>query len=297
MKIKEGLAHFLLQLDQLNYSPHTLKQYRIDGEQFLFAAKEQDIEKIMDPAFLSFCDQYEQVLLEQGFKPTSIRRKVSSLQSFLTFLQTAHFLPQTPPIQLTHSQAYATEMKLPTREEVAAIQAYYQQSHAPTTPAEWVRLRNACLLTFVTTMGLKVQQLANIQYGHLQLDEQVLAVPKGALEFVEIPIPKQALSILRRYLQETTSYFEEEWQASDALFFSNRHLHRQQLTVRTMERAIQKATNAVNPTIKGSELRYFVLVELANRFSIEQVAEQLNYQEKEQMLTILHKISISNDNK
>jgi integrase/recombinase XerC len=94
MDSKESFLQYLQA--EKRYSPHTVCSYRNDLEQFFLWLQSQDIS--IDPVEISSTDiRYWIVhLIENGYSPVSVHRKISSLRAFYRFLLRQSVVTENP---------------------------------------------------------------------------------------------------------------------------------------------------------------------------------------------------------
>ena len=284
MDIRSGRDHYLLQLEKLNKSRHTLKQYRIDLEQLEQFANEQRIDDVTTDRFAQFAVAYETVLIDKGFKPTSVRRKVSSLRSFLRFLHTGGWLNEPLHERIVHTQAYRVETTLPTLEEVAALYSFYPWIEPVESYAEWTVVRNRTILRLMIDTGMKVNEICQLRYGQIGWHDKELSLYGREGTFRTVDVPRRAILNLDDYVALTAAYFDEAWQSTDYVFFSDRTMKKRVMSERTVERLVQRATESLGTSSRGSELRYFRLLQKALQTEDEDVlTERFGYRSAAQL--------------
>lgn len=278
VNIKEAVDQYIYELKRLNKSPHTTKQYFIDLQQFTKYAAEQGVLKITDDAFESLAIDYEQALVSQQFAPTSVRRKVSSLRSFVRFLEKMKFLQSSFYQKIVHTASWEVETYVPTEREMYDIYHFYNPNMHLEKYDDWLVLRNRSIVQTMADTGLKVAQMMRIQYGHLQ-DDQTIALVQRDLSFRSITIDKGTWQRLHDYLEETATFFEFTWENEDYVWFGKVGLQKRPLSERTFERTVQRATETLGSKARGSELRYFQLMQqYLKEGDVEALAERFQYE-------------------
>lgn len=213
MSIGELKARFLDYLrDQKGYSPHTLRNYTIDLDQFIqFLAKEHS-EGASGPAGRpSEAPQVEPDLLRRyvaemhgRLKRSSMARKLSSIRSFYRFLERNGYLSENPAADLSSPRM---EKRIPHYLPVDAMFRLLENA-AVQTP---LGLRDLAVLEVLYSCGLRVSELAGLNVGSLDVDERLVKVlGKGGKERI-VPIGRQALRAVDRYLAATQTLRQGRW--------------------------------------------------------------------------------------
>ncbi|VBB47572.1 Tyrosine recombinase XerC [uncultured Desulfatiglans sp.] len=213
MSIGELKARFLDYLrDQKGYSLHTLRNYTIDLDQFIqFLAKEHS-EGASGPAGRpSEAPQVEPDLLRRyvaemhgRLKRSSMARKLSSIRSFYRFLERNGYLSENPAADLSSPRM---EKRIPHYLPVDAMFRLLENA-AVQTP---LGLRDLAVLEVLYSCGLRVSELAGLNVGSLDVDERLVKVlGKGGKERI-VPIGRQALRAVDRYLAATQTLRQGRW--------------------------------------------------------------------------------------
>ena len=240
-----------------NASPHTLRNYRSDLEQFLgyltppggkrVALKDVDHRLIRE--FIGY-------LHDQGLEKTSVARKLAALRSFFKFCVREGMLTQNP------GKLVATP-KLPKRipavltaeeinnflDQLAAMPA----SGAPGKPrpgadpneAQLLLRRDRAVLELLYASGLRVSELTGLDLADMDRDEQMLrARGKGRKERI-VPYGSKAQAALEAYWPVRTELLRKAGTRGDpqAVFlnFAGRRL-----TPRSVARIVKKYARLVN---------------------------------------------------
>jgi integrase/recombinase XerD len=172
-------------------SPHTLEAYRRDltrlarfaGDRRLDGLERQDLEAFVRESMM------------EGRSPASTARLAAATRSFYRFLQLAGRMTSNPAEDLQAPRALATLPKFLSMEEVDALIAAPDVSHAR-------GLRDRALIEVLYATGLRVSELVGLRLQDVQIDRGwVQCLGKGRKERV-IPLGDQAADWIRRYLAE-----------------------------------------------------------------------------------------------
>lgn len=210
--MQQSLDAFLRYLDrQRNASPHTLRAYAHDLEQFAAHLREelgrdarpQDVDHLLIRAFLAR-------LHRAGLKKTSSARKLATLRTFFRFLCREGVLKRNPARALLSPKV---ERRIPTHLEEVEIDALLD------VPGESDGvLRARAILELLYATGIRCAELVGLDLTEVDLDARMVRVlGKGRKERV-IPFGSRAQEALE-------AYFPARLRArphSDALFVNNR---------------------------------------------------------------------------
>ncbi|MCL6480461.1 MAG: tyrosine recombinase XerC [Firmicutes bacterium] len=262
--MRKAIEKFLRYLrDERNASPHTLRNYRSDLEQFLAylslpAAAPPPLAK-MDHRLIR---EYLSHLHDQRLEKTSVARKLAALRSFFRFCVREGWLPQNP------ARLVATP-KLPKRipavlsaEQINAfLDSLLQMEaagdspdeagarrHRPGADAEESRLlvrRDRAILELLYAAGLRVSELVGLNVEDVDRNDQMLRVRgKGRKERV-VPFGTKALQALERYWPVRAELLRKARRSGEekAVFLNYQG---RRLTTRSVGRIVKKYARLVN---------------------------------------------------
>ena len=192
--MKKATAAFLRHLDtERNASPHTVKAYAEDLQQFAEHLREElgrearprDVDHLLIRAFLAR-------LHRAGLKKTSAARKLASLRSFFRYLCREGVLTKNPARALLSP-------RLEKRNPVHLDEA--QMATLLDVPGEGdAVLRARAILELLYGAGIRCGELVGLDLGDVDLDGRLLRVlGKGRKERV-VPFGTRAQAALRAYL-------------------------------------------------------------------------------------------------
>lgn len=219
------LAEFLTALSAgRGYSPHTIKAYRQDLEQFAAFLEQEQMPWVQ--ADRSLARKYLAYLQQQDFAPASIARKLAALRSFYAYLVRVGILPTHPLRGLgTPKLPYRLPHYLSVDETVALLMV--PDPHAPRG------MRDQAILEVLYSTGLRVSELVGLDLDDVdwgQREARVLG--KGGKERIVI-IGRPALRVLRAYVQQGRPQLVGE-RTTPALFLNHRGGRLSDRSVRTI---------------------------------------------------------------
>ncbi|WP_427982552.1 site-specific tyrosine recombinase XerD [Agarivorans sp.] len=198
---------------------NTLSSYRNDLQQLLvfFNSQQIQLEQAQTLDLQAFISQRYQ----QGQKPASAARQLSSLRRFYRFLIQQRLREDDPCALLAQPKL---EKKLPGTLSEAEVEALLEQPDL-TDP---IQHRDLAMLEVLYATGLRVTELVSLQIEQLSLRQGLVrVVGKGGKERL-VPLGEQALDVLEGYLKQARPQLLK--QESDVLFPS---LRGQQMTRQT----------------------------------------------------------------
>jgi integrase/recombinase XerC len=259
--VRKALDKFLDDLEhRRGLSPHTLKSYRADLEQFVrFLSEDWGIPperlrpgKVDTLALRSFLAH----LHREGKARSSIARKLASLRTFFRFLVREGILGKNP------TRGVATprlEKKIPARLEEKQVEVFLD---CPDRSTPFGRRDKAIIELFYGT-GLRIGELVSLDRSAMDLDERLVRVlGKGGKERI-VPFGQPAAHALDRYLRDRESWVRKG-PGTDALFL-NRFGTR--LTQRSVHRMVRRYLNqaALHAGLSPHSLRHAFATHLLER--------------------------------
>jgi len=188
------IAGFLRYLDrERNASPHTIRAYAADLEQFQAHLAEEmgragrldDVDHLLIRGFLAR-------LHRSGLKKVSAARKLATLRTFFRYLCREGILERNPARALLSPR---TERRIPTHLEESEIATLIE------VPGETDSARRArAILELLYATGIRCAELVGLDLGDVDLAARTVRVlGKGSKERV-IPFGRPALAAVSAYL-------------------------------------------------------------------------------------------------
>jgi integrase/recombinase XerC len=219
--MKDPLAAFLRYLDvEKHASPHTLKSYRTDLEDFQRSAgaSEPDAVHGVDARAVR---AYLAGLHTRGLDPVSVARKLAALRSWFRFLRRRGVVDQNPAQQVRTPRLPRKLVSfLPIDETVALMEARHPRATA----------RDTAMLELLYASGLRVSELVGLDLRDVDLDGMTVRVlGKGRKERI-VPFGAAAGRALREHL-------DARGPAAGAVFLNRRG---GRLTVRSVHTIVRR---------------------------------------------------------
>jgi len=212
--------------EQKGYSLHTVRSYRADLIHFFtfLGTRQEDVHATEIRAYLGS--------LFGRYKRTTIARKLSAIRSFLAFLERKGILESNP----------AKEISSPKLEKYIPGYLTVDEVFRLLERPEKTKLfgsRDQAVLELLYSCGIRVSEMAGLNISSIDFDERLLKVTgKGNKERV-VPVGRQALGAVKRYLDATKHLrVKGEWDQQDAPLFLNQRGGR--LSSRSIHRIVKK---------------------------------------------------------
>jgi len=212
------IASFCRALSEGGASPHTVRAYRGDLEQFVSFLREElgledprpsEVDRLAVRHFLG-------TLARRGYSRKALGRKLAAVRSFFSFLRREGVTGTNPAISV---RAPKKEEKLPRFVDVEKMQALLDS-----LPGETVlELRDRAIMELLYGSGLRIGELVRLDVNSVDLLSGTVRVHgKGDRDRV-VPLGRAAVSALRSYLSrrgELLSRRTERPKDPDALFLN-----------------------------------------------------------------------------
>ncbi len=180
-------------------SPHTIRAYRTDLEQFLIFIGDETVNKELLSRYVRY--------VNQNFSPRSAKRKIASIRAFYRELTVNDFV-ETDPFAKVHIQIHAPK-QLPRTIPLQVIQDLLQSAYQAYAPGRRQVLRDIVVLELLFNTGLRVSELCALTRETFYLSEENLRLlinGKGRRErIIQITTP-ELVQLMHRYC---VAYAEE----------------------------------------------------------------------------------------
>lgn len=231
-----------------NASPHTLRNYRSDLEQFRDFLKDGDPSAAVDVHSVNALRirGYLAFLFTKEKKKTSIARKLASIRAFFKFLSREHLLGQNPASTVSTPKLDKTLPRIMTEEEINTfLDQVAKAAESPTPPI----LRDRAILELLYASGLRVSELVGLDLRAVNFgDGMVLVRGKGNKERI-VPFGSKAKQAITEYLPAREKILHEWKTSSPALFLNARG---QRLTARSVGRLVKAYVRQWGPNVRVS---------------------------------------------
>ncbi len=192
-------------------SQSTLEAYVRDVSEFLNVVKDP-LSVDWEAAVSDFLER----LKASGVKETTLARKIASIRSFLDFLLAV--TPRTMVRGVTAIPPVRVRRKLPRFPSLFEMERLLNAVNLDSA----IGLRDKAMLELLYATGLRISELVNLKVTDVNLSEAVLRCRgKGDKERL-IPVGKEAIKWLRRYIEEARGELLKNKKDEGWLFLSVR---------------------------------------------------------------------------
>ena len=236
MLLQDALAQFFQHLKyERSVSPHTLRNYQSDLEQFrehLLKIEKRDDFPVADIDRLTIREWMAS--LHGDHKKTSVARKLASLRTFFQFLIREGVIESNPAKMVATPKI---ERKIPNHLSMEEAVRFVESPDANTDLGR----RDRAILEFLYATGIRVGELVALDLRDIDYRERLVRVTGKRKKQRIVPFGEPALQALMHYLEESRPIFLAECPESErddqAVF-----LHRRggRLTTRSVGRMIDK---------------------------------------------------------
>ena len=173
-----------------NFSDYTVAAYKSDLISFFIWNNKQNPENVT----YNQLREYLHFIQKFNYKKTTVARKIASLRTFFKYLYKSQFIETNPAENISAPKKPKSLPKFLTEDEMNKILDNVNID----TPAG---LRNKAILELLSATGMRVSELSNLNFEHLNLDENEITVfGKGAKERIVL-ISERAKKYLTQYIE------------------------------------------------------------------------------------------------
>ena len=232
-------------LRERNASPHTIKAYAGDLENFANYVGARDWKRIDHVAVRGFLSH----LYERGLSKTSVARSLAAVRSLYRWLAQEGVVEQNPAKLVATPKLPKKLPRVPTIEEMNGV-LDGQMPEVAAFPE-----RDRLLLELLYGCGIRNSELTGINLDDIRVSaEAILIRGKGKKERY-VPFGGSAAAALRTYLPERARMLAETKKTSPALLLNQRG---GRLTVRSVGRIVKKiaVSKGLSPDVHPHTLRH-----------------------------------------
>lgn len=211
-----------------NFSKHTAKAYCSDVLSFLVWLDNDLCEEVNFPKIR----EYLHFIQKFHYKKTTIARKIASLRTFYKYLYREKKVDNNPALSLNAPKRPKSLPKFLTPEEVEQILNNIKIE----TPSGY---RNRAILELLWATGMRVSELAGLNFGDLNLENNEIHVfGKGAKERIVL-ISNRAKTYLERYIESARALIPKGYEVKEPteespVFINNTGYRLQTKTIRNV---------------------------------------------------------------
>lgn len=242
---------------------NTLNSYRNDLNQLASFLLQKEV--LLEQAEALDLQGFIAYRYEQGQKPASAARQLSTLKRFYRFLIQEKSREDDPCALLAQPKL---EKKLPGTLSEAEVEALLNEPQLD----DPIQHRDLAMLEVLYATGLRVTELVSLQIEQVSLRQGLVrVVGKGGKERL-VPLGEQAVDVLERYLKQARPLLLK--QESDVLFPSSRG---SQMTRQTFWHRIKRYASlaGINNHLSPHTLRHAFATHLLNHGADLRVVQML----------------------
>jgi integrase/recombinase XerC len=244
--IEHAIEQFLLSLRERNSSPHTIKAYATDLEQFrLFlgdGTKIAAIDHVRVRGFLSH-------LFDRGLSKTSVARALAAVRSLYKWLAREGMAEQNPALLVSTPKLPKKLPRVPSIEELNAV------LDSPMPEQASFPERDKVIFELLYGCGIRNSELIGINIDHIYWsNDAILVRGKGKKERF-VPLSDTAALSIREYLPKRDEVLRHLRRNTPALIVNNRA---GRLTTRSVGRIVKSIAVArgLSPDFHPHTLRH-----------------------------------------
>lgn len=188
--------------DQRNYSPHTIRNYRIDLKDFIsFLLSEYERMKLIDIDHFIVRHYLSYLSEERQLKKRTINRKLSSLKRFFKYLIASGIVENNPVSVIIRPKNPQRLPKYLDEKEMAELLDSIVKD-------DFLSIRNRAMLELLYSTGIRVSELVGMKIGSYDsISEIIKVLGKGSKERI-IPVGSIAGKWIERYMEYASGKFK-----------------------------------------------------------------------------------------
>jgi integrase/recombinase XerC len=254
-----------------NFSPHTLRNYLSDVEQFQTFLRDRELG--LDGDAVDYRNVGVHIVraylaaLAKDHKKSSIGRKLAALRKFFRYLVAAGKIEQDPLVRI-----HSPKQEKPLPPFLTVDDVFQLLGAVPIKTGLDVRDR-AALEVFYST-GIRVSELVGLNWADVDFQLGIVRViGKGAKERI-VPIGEIAMQALQNYGEEQRTRWQMACKGETPVFLNNRG---ERITTRSVARIVEKHLKLAGIPVKMGPhgLRHSFATHLLNSGADLRVIQEL----------------------
>lgn len=286
--VGKAVAKFLRALLERNASPHTIKAYQTDLEEFSAYVGPQgwgDIDHVLIRGYLSS-------LYERGLSKTSVARALAAIRSLYKWLAQEGVVEQNPAKLVATPKLPKKLPRVPTIEEVNSV--LDSQMTEESAFAE----RDRAILELLYGCGIRNSELVGINLDDIRWSNGVILVRGKGKKERYVPFGESAAEAVKAYLQRRQQVLTETKHTTERALLVN--LRGSRLTTRSVGRIVKQiaVSKGLSPDVHPHTLRHafgtHMLEEGADLRAIQELLghERLTTTQRYTQLTVKHVMEV-----
>ncbi len=213
--MRECISKYLAELARRGASPHTLRNYGSDLEQFAtYFEPPGEIAPSVEHLDLPLLREWLAGLYDQGLSVVTVRRKLAAVRAMFKFLRQEGVLDRNVTTRLRTPKA---KQRLPDIMSAEKTNNLLDAVEAGDTVERPSKERDLAFLELLYGCGIRVGELVGINVDDIDLEEGWLRVRGKGNKERQVPVGGRAVAAIERYLQTRSSNSDER-----AVFLNSR---------------------------------------------------------------------------
>ncbi len=215
-KLEACIGSYLAELERRGASPHTVRNYRSDLQQFAAYLKPPgtEIDPDMESLDLPLLREWLASLYDAGLTTVSIRRKLAALRALFQFLREEGLVSSNVAARLRTPKAPRRVPDVMSAEKTNNLLDAVEEGSMVEKPS---RERDLAFLELLYGCGIRVSELVGIDLEDLNLNSGWLRVHGKGNKERQVPVGQRAAQAVSRYLEK-----REAAAGESALFLNSR---------------------------------------------------------------------------
>ena len=195
--IAEQIEHYLAELARRNASPHTIRNYRSDLEEFVrYLTPGETATPAPEEIDLLMLREWMAHLFDEQLEPVSIRRKLAALRSFFKHMLSEGTIRKNPARLLRTPKAPRKLPRVPTAEQTNQLVDSVTGNRLDRPFPE----RDVLIFELLYGCGLRVSELSGLELDDFDQGERWIRIRGKGNKERQVPYGKKAAAALDRYL-------------------------------------------------------------------------------------------------
>ena len=205
-ELGDAIHRYLAELSRENASPHTIRNYASDLEQFREYFSPPEVTPPAPAALdMRLLREWLSSLYDRQLDPISIRRKLAAVRSFFQFLLREKTVPSNVARLLRTPKAAKRVPIVPTAEQTnTLVEGVIADQFARPHPQ-----RDVLMVEMLYGCGLRISELVGLNLDDFDASEQWIRVRGKGRKERQVPYASKAAAALEKYLPARTAKPEE----------------------------------------------------------------------------------------
>lgn len=254
--IEQAWAVFIVHLQKMGKAPLTIKQYKIDGKQFIRFCWDEEVELLSDDTIEGIVKKYREHVQERYSNTQSINRKFASLRTFLQYAHFREWIRRVPEKYVKPIPKVQKALSVLTDAERARAVNVWLQVYQSANEVEyrWMALRNFCITRLVSELALKPYEIVKMKWSHIDFDTRIVRI-FGAKGYRDLELSEAMLSWLVLFEKRTHTLFPE-LEDVEYIWLGLSNKAGASITVKTIERIMLHISEQIGKKVTCTNLRY-----------------------------------------